>query len=665
MRTARLLLPALVLVVVTSCHPAGLEVRPGQDGFRLLDGDHLIGVFAPYRSSTVRSHDSIRPLEPHVFEWQRTFTLTPGAGPQQVRLTMDFVAAHAGNYSMIPGVSYDGNHEDLGNVYCGFTQDGVPWSFAWHRTTIPGATYSEGNAYNCALFGVVDDPEVGLACSLLPEDATTTHRLIFPEEEMPGRILSKQTGIRPGRAQPFELVPGESFTATAYLLAHPVERPRTGYRHLLDFAWKLNHRPAVAHRSLEEVRDLGLRFIRESLWDEEQERFAVGLQSDGANWIKYDVFQIGWCGCNGALACYLLHDFLERGDDSSSEMAKRCLDAWLRLAPPSRTEVGTRLDLADYGSIATDANNLGAAVVQFLRAQRLAERCSFDGAAYRELALDICEAVLAIQASDGSFRHAIAERADIGACLLPALLAAHAATGDARYFASAVAANRHYMRRFLATGRLGGSALDTLCTDLESGFPLLESNILLYEITHDAEYLQFAEEIAYYCASWQIAQSVPAPAGSLMDRISYETFGTHTVSTEHICSHSFALSAVPYLIRLAEHTGNNLWRQRALAVWANSTRGISDGAHAFMDRGPRPAGAQDETYFHTDWFIEWASTGNLDQEEPRGAASQWLTAWNTAMRLDLLSDEALWSELSRVQVVRCEVAPALIGSRGD
>ena len=107
-----------------------------------------------------------------------------------------------------------------------------------------------------------------------------------------------------------------------------------------------------------------------------------------------------------------------------------------------------------------------------------------------------------------------------------------------------------------------------------------------------------------------------------------------------------------YFIELSEYTKNPTWKQRAVSMWNVATAGISNGTLELMDRGPRPVGAQDETYNHTDWGYYYAATGNLDERNPRGAGSQWLVAWPTALRLDILADAETRKVVEQIPVCR-------------
>jgi hypothetical protein len=616
----------------------GYQIAVREHRFIVMDDrEALVGEFVPFTSDAVRGEDVVESAGTNLVRWRRTFSLKPGQPKQSVRLTMDFQAAHQSRFACIPGISWNGNLRDPGNVYHGFDCDGTPWSFASHRTLIPGGTYSEGDHHTVALFAEVNDPIVGLSCSLIPTTSNTVHRLIFPEEELPKRVLRREVKLSPGRSNVLELAPGEQFKTTAWLVLHPVDRPKTGYRFLLDAAWSRFYQPTFARRSAGDLWTMGLRFARESLWDGSANMFHLALKCNPKRgWSKAGGFSIGWCGRNGELANAMLVDFLQTKNQASLDMGLACLDAWV-----ARVEAGSATTnsagLARFQRIASDANTLSGGATAFLRASQLANQCGVNRPAYREIGLGICDAALTLQKPDGRFEGKGCERGGIGASFIPPLLDAHQLTKDRRYSEAAKSALRFYIGILRQDGCLWGGALDTRSIDKETILPILAGAVRLYELTKDPEILTAAEDAGYYLAAWQFAQTIPNVPGSLMDAVGYDTFGGTSVATVHMCADAYGVSAIPALLGLAKHTGRDIWCQRAAALWSNASQGISTGQFAFQGLPPHPCGSQDETVNYTDWNYSMLLPG-IDRERPRGSGSGWLTAWPTAMRLTLLAD---------------------------
>lgn len=83
------------------------------------------------------------------------------------------------------------------------------------------------------------------------------------------------------------------------------------------------------------------------------------------------------------------------------------------------------------------------------------------------------------------------------------------------------------------------------------------------------------------------------------------------------------------MFRLGEYTGNNEWKERARAIYTNATQMVSDGNQTVLGK-TRPAGGQDEGILHTRWG--WG-------HQPF-SVTEWLVAWPTAFRLDLIQKES-------------------------
>ena len=629
---------------------SGYRIETRQQAITILDDrGALVGRVLPCSGDAVQADDVLEPAGECLMRWKRSFRLKEGQPKQRVRLLMDFESAHACRYAMIPGISWNGNEKDRGNVYHGFTHQGEPWSFAWHRTLIPGATYSEGERHTVGLFADVGDPKVGLACALIPSADTTIHRLIFPEEEMPKRVVIRNGGLNPGRASVLELNPGQVFTATTWLVLHPVEKPRLGYRFLLDAAWKHFYKAPVAQRSKDELYEFSVSYVQ-ALWNDRAKKFGLTMASDGhGHWKPKELFDMGWTCRNGDAANAMLTDYLRTKNKNSLDMGLACLDGWAAQAigqPTTTTQGPSEV----FRGLAHDINNLSEAVDEFFNAHDLAGRCGQPRSRYRELGLAICDEAVANQQPDGRFTGYKADKGAIGANMIPALLRAYDMSQNTRYLQSARSAMEYYMAMFYQDGYLWGASLDTVSIDKETVFPLLAGAVRLYEITKEKSYLTQAEELAWYHSAWQITQSIPNVPGSLMDAIHYETFGATSVATVHMCADSYSLLAVAPLMKLARYTGNDRWRERAVAIWATSTYGISDGTWQMMGQGPRPRGSQDETLNFTDWNYHIGRGLNLDRNNPRGSSSEWLTIWPSAMRLEILSNPELRSLIDTIPV---------------
>ena len=81
--------------------------------------------------------DSFIRLSSTAFFWTRR------VNEPTVNMRMELVTREAPTFTMIPSVSYNGNGWGTTPEYVGDrAEDGTPWSFAWHRVTIPSCTFT-------------------------------------------------------------------------------------------------------------------------------------------------------------------------------------------------------------------------------------------------------------------------------------------------------------------------------------------------------------------------------------------------------------------------------------------------------------------------------------------------------------------------------------------
>lgn len=107
------------------------------------------------------------------------------------------------------------------------------------------------------------------------------------------------------------------------------------------------------------------------------------------------------------------------------------------------------------------------------------------------------------------------------------LAAASELFSEPRYLAAAEAAANHYWLHFAAQGVTTGGPGEILqCPDSESAFGLLESFVVLYEVTGKTQWLHRAEAMAKQCASWCVSYDFRFPEGSEFQRLDIPTLGS-------------------------------------------------------------------------------------------------------------------------------------------
>ncbi len=559
----------------------------------------------------------------------------------------DVIMQHKAGWWMMPSVSYDGNEWGTGLDPKGAMDgNGGWWTYSFRRSPIPGVIYSEGPDYAVATWSTIPQKEEdNFSYSIMPEEGTVTHRLIWPEEEMP-RTYSARDRYSDGWRHASSMKKGECRTLEVMVDVSPTERNHRSMAHFMKAAWSMTDKVEFGIPSKEELWKNGIRFLKESLWDTGTgcNGFCTGLLpanggygdsidpgADGNDeWRKRRDFQPGWCSQNISEGCSLLADYLRTGDVASLDMALSSLDCWAENTP-----LPNGLFPSDFFGKQYDSCHMGTASAMFFEACRLAKECGQERELYRKVALAVCDIVMDTQRADGCYGRNWSED---GSCLsydgftasymLPAMLEAYRETGDGRYLTSVKKAFDYYIGEFDRLGYTTAGALDTNCIDKESSIPLLFAAMGLYETLEDQRYLDDAVALGYYLSTWLWHYDGIYPEDDPFTLNGYHTFGGTAISTQHTALDNFGLLAVPGMRRLAELTGDKQWEEKSEAMWNYGCQLISDG-NLVVNGRRRPAGGQGEAYFQNSWKI-YGTAGRFDN---------WLVAWPNAFRLEVMRKE--------------------------
>ncbi|GAB2564248.1 hypothetical protein [Gracilibacillus alcaliphilus] len=567
-------------------------------------------------------------------------------------MVMRFEADYVADYQLIPALQYDGNQcyvedfIDVRNAAVGNKKlekkheptyfvgnkepsSDKPWRFGWHRMSVPGATYSEGENVSVAMF--LPKGQRDGACSLYMKEGKTIHDMLWPEQDGPLPVITGGQRVE-DFCKPIET----RFIFQVMLVLSPIEQPRYQWCKLLKTAWKHDYTRQPPVRSYQNLWDIGIAYAK-SLYTEEEDGFcgfSIGYTWKNGEWIKREKqkYEIGWCGQNASLANSLLVHAQMNGDKNAAEMGIRVLDAWIAAARPNGL-IPTHYDDNIYTNgfdKTIDACNLGTAAIQFFEAEQLAFSLGYKRTAYGEMARKICDFTLQMMNEEGFIAKSwlesdlspAMEKGSTGSFLMLALCEGARLTNNQDYLAAAKRSYLYYMNELMSNGYTTGGALDNLTIDKESSIPLLKSSLILYQITLDPQYLVFGEHAAWYLSTWQWHYSKPFPSDSLLGQLAYDTFGGTAVSI-HGGMDPYALFYVHELYDLGEYTQHTQWLERAHAIWVHGQLGISDGNLRLDGKAPRPVGSQDESVNYT-----YGSTENRP--------TQWLVAWPTAFRLEVL-----------------------------
>lgn len=641
-------------------------IKNGNEHVIAIDGRPYARILAAKGAT-----DTFERIEDGAWKWHRRTDVPTD------NMRMEMVLIGDPTFTMVPAISYNGNGWGKVPEYVGdFAEDGTPWSWASHRSTIPACTYSENEHISIALMA---EPNSNSACSLYKVDEGKKHVLIFPEEEKP------KTLMRHFWEGPFEGTMEPRCDFEGIILAVESDGGKHRYKCLLDFAWRYYGHPIAAPKTAEELYRLSIAYTR-MLYMREKDGmagFVTGYQwhSGIHSYKKMEHrYELGWVGQSASMSVASIYHYIKTGSRDDLELAIESLDKWLehgetkgkflaskitdnepmRIFPFETTKeldrwewgddmyesamnrLGKKVERDEKGRtlITHDACNLGTGADCYFEAYDMLKSIGIDKPAYLEAAFKTCDFALQSQDEFGSFAkswdkngNVKAKKGTIGCFLILPILKAYQKSNDKKYLDSAVRAFDFYYEELEREGFTTAGALDTYSIDKESSSPLLRDALALYDVTGDKRYITCAEKIAWYLCTWMMHFTVEYPEDCMISQLGYDTFGSTSVSTPHTALDQYALRDVLSFLKLYELTGYKQWRERALAFWCNACQGISDGT-LYINRRLRPAGAQDEAVFHTRW--------GRHASKPFGL-SQWLPAWPCAFRLENLRWHKDWS----------------------
>ncbi len=173
------------------------------------------------------------------------------------------------------------------------------------------------------------------------------------------------------------------------------------------------------------------------------------------------------------------------------------------------------------------------------------------------------------------------------------LALAYQYTNRAEYLEVAKQAARRYYNEFIKNGiTCGGPGEILQNNDSESSFATLESFVVLYEVTGEKEWLNYAEDAAALAATWVVSYDYRFPESATFSKLNMRTTGAVWASTQnkHAAPGICTLSG-DCLFKLYRFTGNKLYLDL-----------IGDIAHNIMQyisREDRPIKRQ-----HPGWVNE-------------------------------------------------------------
>lgn len=236
--------------------------------------------------------------------------------------------------------------------------------------------------------------------------------------------------------------------------------------------------------------------------------------------------------------------------------------------------------------------------------------------------------------------------------IAPAGLAkAYAFFGDQKYLETAEESAEYYYQQHLRKGYTTGGPGEILqCVDSESGFGLLESFVVLYEVTGSKKWLTYAEECAHYCSSWVVSYNYRFPPESEFGRHHMKTVGSVFANLQN--KHS-----APGICTLSGDSLLKLWQWTQNPLYLELVKDIALTIGQYMSTNNDPI-------YDWDLLPEDREKGSPDQLEahrlPQGFICERvnMSDWETDRCVGGVFHGSCWSETSNLLAL-AEVIPML------
>ncbi|GGG85666.1 hypothetical protein [Paenibacillus radicis (ex Gao et al. 2016)] len=334
-------------------------------------------------------------------------------------------------------------------------------------------------------------------------------------------------------------------------------------------------------------------------WHAQENYYSVGLREN-----HFQDWQCGWVG--GGITTYPL---LAAGSGKSRERARQTIDFMFRTQAESGLLHGIysqgqypgdgfdREDASRWHLIRKSGDVLYFVLKQIALIEQQGESIPD---AWKAGVKRLADAFVRLWKQNGQFGQFIdVHTGDIivggstsGAILPAGLMLAAEYFNDERYAAVARESARLYVERDLKAGYTTGGPGEILqCPDSESAFALLESLIVLYEMTGEKEWLTSAREAANLCMTWCVSYDFQWPSHAEFGRLGMKTTGTVLANAQN--QHS-----APGICTLSGNSLLKLFRATGDMLWLELLRDIARTIPQYMSRNDRPIMSWDEPGSH-------------------------------------------------------------------
>ena len=545
------------------------------------------------------------------------------------------------DFYMIPCVTYNGNTWGTGEEPKGMERDGEPWIFSSDRVGVPGCSVAEDETACIGVFSDNKGLSANASASVYTEKGETVQRIYFSHVEYPKVFLRKYYyGDADISYLPFANGEEKRFICYVYRFEKQGER-YYGYKALFDFINSGYYKAVESKYTPQQVKDWTFEFLR-SLTELTPDGYLsnMGLLPGGEHRLgdenstfiyrKHYKYESGWCGQNFTVAEMYLRAYLETKNPEYLEKGVGILDTWLKHTYDCGL-ITAQFDKPFDGTEKIDSCNEGWTIYKLIYCCELLNEIGMSAAKYEEAAKRICEFYINTY-PDGGFPQIMNADGSVyvpdgcaGTMVLVGFLKTYEYFRDEKYLSRAKKAFDFYYDTYLSKSQAAGGALDTYCIDKESAGPVLRAALLLYELTNEKKYFDYAENIAHYLMTWCFYHDVVFDDDSDCAKVSLRTTGGTSVSAAHHHIDCWGVFYAPEMVKLYELTGNEAYLTHARALWTFTVQFISDGTlklHGMV----RPIGSQNEGVLQCNWGFEGAI---------RGLLNDWLVTWIKTFQMDV------------------------------
>jgi hypothetical protein len=533
---------------------------------------------------------------------------------EQVRQTSLGIAFSFGdwtpeNYLLMPAAVYNGNRfESRRMTYPPILEDpaDIGADVATIITDVPRLNIHPGPSRIQQLTRDLATPAVGFfapasqsAFWLLTDQATCLgdSGLTFEENQdrTTARLLLSAPGVRqnlrytigdtqkPSEDRGADLSKGDAIELRLRLYFFSTITLQGLFDHFVEIRKDLSGEPALRHcLPFSSAWDIQEAKYNQWNWNERYGYYAVGSQGES----PYEHWQTGWVG--GLMSTYPL---LSQGSPLSRQRACRTFDFVLPGGlDPSGLIQGNFKDGVWFGDnfrapskkwllIRKSADALYFIIKQFMLLQKQDPNWQIPQA-WADSAIRCAQGFVGLWERYGQFGQFVDTQTgeiivggSASASTAPAALAlAWQFFGDESFLRAARESASHFYRKFVQKGYTTGGPGEILqCPDSESAFGLLESFVVLSEVTGEPGWLKMAIEQANQCFTWCVSYDFKFPPASTFGQLDMRTCGSvyANVQNKHsapgICTLSgdslfklFRATGNPHYLRLIQEIAHNL-----------------------------------------------------------------------------------------------------------